>query len=193
METLLVGRGAVANNRHRRLKLGASSPIRRSHRQSRSATTGHGQVSSAGADDRKSITRNNDGGGDDSSHNSSSDNSDRKPSGSVRDGAAGGRGPPSRGDKESSSSCAGHRRSRRWSRSRSGDRRSRSASRRRRRNWIRPSCYDGTTNVETFLAKFEEAAKHNDWNVDDKLAHLYCTLVGPAEDLLCSTRPPTRS
>ena len=42
--------------------------------------------------------------------------------------------------------------------------------------------------VETFLAKLELAAMYNGWSMDDKLAHLYCSLVGPAEDLLCSTQ-----
>ena len=42
--------------------------------------------------------------------------------------------------------------------------------------------------METFLAKFELAATYNGWSIDDKLAHLYCSLVGPAEDLLCSTQ-----
>ena len=45
--------------------------------------------------------------------------------------------------------------------------------------------------METFLAEFEEVAKHNEWSVDDKLAHLYCSLVGPAEDRLCSTQATT--
>jgi len=42
--------------------------------------------------------------------------------------------------------------------------------------------------VETFLVKFEEAAAYNGWGVDDKLGHLYCSLTGPAEDLLFSTK-----
>ena len=70
-------------------------------------------------------------------------------------------------------------------------RRSRSFSSRRRKNWIRPKDYDGTTCVETFLSKFECAAKYNGWDVLDKSAHLKTCLVGAAEHLVWNAEEDT--
>jgi len=62
--------------------------------------------------------------------------------------------------------------------------RSRSCSSRRKKNWIRPKDNDGTTCVETFLSRFECAAKYNGWNALNKSAHLKTCLVGAAEHLV---------
>jgi len=45
--------------------------------------------------------------------------------------------------------------------------------------------------VDTFLRKFEKVAAYNEWSVKDKFSHLYCSLVGPAEDLLYSSEAAT--
>jgi len=49
---------------------------------------------------------------------------------------------------------------------------------------MKPGCFDETSCVEPFLAKFEGAATYNGRNAVDKLAHLRSCLVGGAEDLL---------
>ena len=69
--------------------------------------------------------------------------------------------------------------------------RSRSWSIPRKKNWIRPKDYDGSTCVETFLSRFECAAKYNGWNALDKSAHLKTCLVGAAEHLVWSAEEDT--
>ena len=57
------------------------------------------------------------------------------------------------------------------------------------KNWIRPKDYDGTTCVETFLPRFECAAKYNGWNALS--AHLKTCLVGAAEHLVWNAEEDT--
>ena len=160
----------------------SSSGRSRGHRRSRSSTSKRqAQDSPAGADDQPSTTRKRSGGtgGEDPSDGDGT---------SSESGAAGGRRPAKREEKETSRSRSGHRRTRRHS----GRSRSRSSSRpNQKRNWIKPATFDGTTCVDTFLRKFEKVAAYNEWSVKDKFSHLYCSLVGPAEDLLYSSEAAT--
>jgi len=45
---------------------------------------------------------------------------------------------------------------------------------------IKPDKYDGTQCVETFMVKFDNCAKYNNWKDVDKAAHLRASLTGPA-------------
>jgi len=180
----VAGDGTIGRTRNGRLQQrstvnDASSHAERSQRRSTSA--GRGQRSTAEAGDRRSTTLKHgaDDGG--SSRHSSSDGDGS----STGRGGTGGRQPPGRKGDKPESSRSDDRRRRRRSASRG---RSRSPSRHKRINWIKPGTFDGSPCVETFLVKFEEAAAYNGWGVDDKLAHLYCSLTGPAEDLLFSTK-----
>ena len=56
---------------------------------------------------------------------------------------------------------------------------------------IKTEKYDGSACVETFLVKFESCAKYNEWNLDDKAAHLRASLTGPAGLLLWESQTLT--
>ena len=47
--------------------------------------------------------------------------------------------------------------------------------------------YDGTTSIDSFLAKFEICAEHNGWGEKDRLAHLQCALTNNAAQILWDT------
>ena len=63
--------------------------------------------------------------------------------------------------------------------------------RRHRKTHIKPDKYSGSTCVETFLVKFEAAAKHNGWDKREKAAHLMAALDGSAALLLWELHDPT--
>ena len=44
--------------------------------------------------------------------------------------------------------------------------------------------YDGTTSLDSFLAKYEVCASHNRWSNKECLAHLKCSLTGQAAQIL---------
>ena len=44
--------------------------------------------------------------------------------------------------------------------------------------------YDGTTSIDSFLAKFEICAEHNRWGEKEKLAQLRCVLTNDAAQIL---------
>ena len=54
----------------------------------------------------------------------------------------------------------------------------------RAKQWLKLEKYDGQTQVEAFLAKFEICAKHNDWDDDERLSQLMCSMVGNAAQVL---------
>jgi len=60
-----------------------------------------------------------------------------------------------------------------------------------RKTHIKPDKYNGSTCVETFLVKFEAAAKHNDWSKREKAAHLMAALDGTAALLLWELHEPS--
>ena len=157
----------------------ASTRAERSQR--RSASAGRDRQITAVAGDRPATTLKDDSVDGGSSRHSSSDADGSSPG---RGGASGHRPPNHNGDGPGSAKPDGRRRRQR---SASGSR-SRTPSRHKKKNWIKPDRFDGSSCVDTFLVKFEEAAAYNGWGVDDKLAHLYCSLTGPAEDLLFSTK-----
>jgi len=51
--------------------------------------------------------------------------------------------------------------------------------------------YDGSTCLETFLAKYQNCAEYYGWNKNDKLCHLRATLEGRAGNVLWEAKPHT--
>jgi len=51
-------------------------------------------------------------------------------------------------------------------------------------SYIRCDKFDGKTCVDTYLAKFESCAEHNNWTAKDKAAHLKSALTGNAANLV---------
>lgn len=49
---------------------------------------------------------------------------------------------------------------------------------------LHPDSYDGSTEVESFIRKFEIVAKHNQWNQGEKIVFLQCSLHKEAQNLL---------
>jgi hypothetical protein len=56
---------------------------------------------------------------------------------------------------------------------------------------IKVDKYDGTTCIETFLFKFENTARYNQWRDRDKAAHLAAALSGSAGLILWNLPDPT--
>jgi hypothetical protein len=52
---------------------------------------------------------------------------------------------------------------------------------------MKPQKFDGNGSFETFLYQFENCAKYNKWNSDDKVAHLRWSLTGIAAQLMWGT------
>ena len=44
--------------------------------------------------------------------------------------------------------------------------------------------YDGSTSVDSFLAKFEVCSRHNGWREEERLAQLQCALINDAAQIL---------
>ena len=59
--------------------------------------------------------------------------------------------------------------------------------RRRNNKWIKPDKFDGRGSWETFLLQFQNCAKYNKWNMDDKEAHLRWSMTGMAAQVLWKT------
>ena len=47
--------------------------------------------------------------------------------------------------------------------------------------------YDGTTSIDSFLAKFEICAEHNGWGDKERLTQLQCALTHNAAQILWDT------
>ena len=60
----------------------------------------------------------------------------------------------------------------------------RHVSRRKHRQRIKVDKYDGSTCVEVFLTEFKYIADYNDWDDEDRLAHLKAALTGSAKYLV---------
>ena len=60
-----------------------------------------------------------------------------------------------------------------------------------KRHNIKPGTFDGKSCLETFLVKFETAARYNNWTDSDKVAYLKTSLVGGADALLWQTEDTT--
>ena len=44
--------------------------------------------------------------------------------------------------------------------------------------------FDGTSSIDSFLAKFEICSRHNEWTEKDRMAHLQCAMVNNAAQIL---------
>ena len=44
--------------------------------------------------------------------------------------------------------------------------------------------FDGTSSIDSFLAKFEICSRHNEWSEEDRMAHLQCAMVNNAAQIL---------
>jgi len=60
----------------------------------------------------------------------------------------------------------------------------RHVSRRKHRQRVKVDKYDGSTCVEVFLTEFKYIADYNDWDDEDRLAHLKAALTGSAKYLV---------
>ena len=143
---------------------------------------GGGDSSSSSSDDRK---RGNDGRRNDKREDS---DKDEKEHDDIR-----GRGRKRRESTSRSPSQRRHRRKCGWKsfKGRQRDASSsvdRHSSRRKRRHQIKVDKYDGSSCVEMFLCQFEDIADYNDWNDDDKLAHLKAALTGSAKYLMAESK-----
>ena len=56
---------------------------------------------------------------------------------------------------------------------------------------VKPDKYDGTTPLETFIAKFDNAASYCKWSESDRLYHLKASLIGQAGEVLWGLTPET--
>jgi len=56
-----------------------------------------------------------------------------------------------------------------------------------RRKQIKIGAYDGNTPLETFIAKFSNAADYNEWTDEDCLANMKACLTGGAANVLWDT------
>jgi hypothetical protein len=57
------------------------------------------------------------------------------------------------------------------------------------KRYLKPPTYNGSTNFETFYARFENCAKYNNWNRSEQLAHLRNALVDEAGQVLWDSGP----
>jgi len=55
---------------------------------------------------------------------------------------------------------------------------------RKNQQYLRLAKYDGRTEVEAFLRRFETCARHNGWSDVDRLNHLMVSLSAPADQIL---------
>ena len=103
------------------------------------------------------------------------------------------REPSDRDDESDRDGSPSRRRSRRSDSSSDGDYRTfssarssrrRSHSRRRHRDSIKVGYFDGRSSLDSFLVKFNAAARYNGWTEADKCAHLKTSLTGAAAALL---------
>ena len=106
-------------------------------------------------------------------------------------------GDSSSGDQSSDDECGrnekrrrrkdrSHRKPRRRSHS-SSDGGSRSVAYGKPKTWLKPEKFDGRSSFETFMYSFENCARYNKWNREDKAAHLRWSLTGIAAQLLWDT------
>ena len=58
------------------------------------------------------------------------------------------------------------------------------------RQAMKPCKYDGTTPIDTFLIQFATCADYNQWNTQEKAAHLKCALSGNAGQILWECGDP---
>ena len=49
--------------------------------------------------------------------------------------------------------------------------------------------FDGTSSIDSFLAKFEICSRHNEWTEEDRMAHLQCAMVNNAAQILWTWGP----
>ena len=61
----------------------------------------------------------------------------------------------------------------------------------RRSTVIKTDKYDGTTPLETFVAKFDNTASYCKWSESDRLYHLKASLIGQAGEVLWGLTPET--
>ena len=54
---------------------------------------------------------------------------------------------------------------------------------------IKLGSYDGTTSLETYLAKLENCAEYYGWSAWDRLCHLKPSLSGQADEVLWQLKP----
>ena len=64
---------------------------------------------------------------------------------------------------------------------------------RRRKKWIMPERFDGTSSLATFLGQFETCSRYNEWSDEDKLAYLCTSLKGTAAMILVTDREQCNS
>ena len=53
-----------------------------------------------------------------------------------------------------------------------------------RRQFLKLERYDGKTEVEGFLKRFEVCARRNGWDDNERLDHLMCSLAAPVDQIL---------
>jgi hypothetical protein len=57
------------------------------------------------------------------------------------------------------------------------------------KRYLKPPTFNGTTNFETFYARFENCAKYNHWTRSEHLAHLRNSLIDEAGQVLWDSGP----
>ena len=53
-----------------------------------------------------------------------------------------------------------------------------------KRGYLKPQLYDGTTPLDVFLCQFDNCCQHNEWRIQERLAHLKGALTGNAAQIL---------
>jgi len=54
-------------------------------------------------------------------------------------------------------------------------------------SWMKPDKFDGKTSWETFICQFENCAHYNEWNDNNKAAHVRWAMTGIAAQMLWGT------